>query len=546
MSAPPARLRCCDASGCRSVGSSALLAALEAARDGLGLTAEQLAIQPVGCLRLCSRGPLVAAEAADGSLALFGGVPRELAVDLVRQVAPLVTPAPASQPGTSSLAVHQIDPAHPFFALQRSVVLEGCGRVNPESIEEALAAGAYAQLQRCLLECTPEEVREQVKRSGLRGRGGGGYPTGLKWDTVALQPPGPRYVVCNADEGDPGAFMDRSVLESDPHRLLEGLAIAAFAVGASKGYVYVRAEYPLAIERVRLALRQARREGLLGEAIAGSTFSLHLEVRVGAGAYVCGEETALLHSIQGQRGTPRTRPPYPAQSGLWGAPTLINNVETLAAVPAILREGGDWYAAMGTEGSKGTKVFALSGSVANPGLVEVPMGTTLRTVVETMGGGVPDGSGIKAVQTGGPSGGCIPAALLDTPVDYESLLKLGSMMGSGGLVVMADTTSMPAVARHFMRFSVNESCGKCVPCRAGTVQLLQLLDRVVDHQATPADLQQLEQLCSMVKATSLCGLGQAAPNPVLSTLRHFRAEYEAACREPSECLSATHCQLPAS
>jgi bidirectional [NiFe] hydrogenase diaphorase subunit len=338
-------------------------------------------------------------------------------------------------------------------------------------------------------------------------------------------------VVCNADEGDPGAFMDRSVLEGDPHRLLEGLAIAAFAVGASQGYVYVRAEYPLAIERVRRAIRQARQEGLLGEAIAGSSFSLNLEVRVGAGAYVCGEETALLHSIEGQRGIPRTRPPYPAQSGLWGAPTLINNVETLAALPAILREGGAWFAAMGTERSKGTKVFSLSGAVANPGLVEVPMGTSLRTVVDTMGGGVPDGSPIKAVQTGGPSGGCIPAALLDTPVDYESLLELGSMMGSGGLVVMGESTSMPGVAQHFMRFSVNESCGKCVPCRAGTVQLLHLLDHFASRQATPADLEQLEELCQMVKATSLCGLGQAAPNPVLSTLRHFRQEYEAACGE---------------
>jgi bidirectional [NiFe] hydrogenase diaphorase subunit len=548
MSSATTRLRCCDASGCRSVGSTALIGALEAARDGLGLTAQAVTIQPVGCLRLCGRGPLVAADQADGTMDLFGGVPRELAADLVRQVAPAASPdrstAAPLLPQASPLAAHRIDPAHSFFSLQKSVVLEGCGRINPESIEEALAEGAYAQFRRCLLELTPEEVREQVKRSGLRGRGGGGYPTGLKWDTVALQPPGLRYVVCNADEGDPGAFMDRSVMEGDPHRLLEGLAIAAYAVGANKGYVYVRAEYPLAIERVRLAIRQARREGFLGEAIAGSSVALTLEVRVGAGAYVCGEETALLHSIQGQRGTPRTRPPYPAQSGLWGAPTLINNVETLAAVPAILREGGDWYAAMGTKGSKGTKVFALSGAVVNPGLVEVPMGTSLRTVVAAMGGGVPGGAAIKAVQTGGPSGGCIPAALLDTPVDYESLLELGSMMGSGGLVVMGESTSMPAVAHHFMRFSVDESCGKCVPCRAGTVQLLQLLDRVVNHQATLADLQQLEHLCQMVKHTSLCGLGQAAPNPVLSTLRHFRQEYEAACRQPTECLPVTHCPLP--
>ncbi|MFN9629174.1 MAG: NADH-ubiquinone oxidoreductase-F iron-sulfur binding region domain-containing protein [Cyanobacteriota bacterium] len=546
-----AQVRCCDASGCRGVGSQALLQALEASRAGLGLAADAVMIKPVGCLRLCGRGPLVAADGVDGSTELYGAVPLDLTDELVRRVAATPEAAPPAIPSAmtppsapSPLEAHRLDLAHPFFALQTSVVLEGCGRVNPESLEDALAAGAYATLGRCLLERTPEEVREEVKRSGLRGRGGGGYPTGLKWDTVALQPPGPRYVVCNADEGDPGAFMDRSVLESDPHRLLEGLAIAAYAVGASKGYVYVRAEYPLAIERMRLAIRQARREGWLGEGIAGSPFSLTLEVRVGAGAYVCGEETALLHSIQGQRGTPRTRPPYPAQSGLWGAPTLINNVETLAAIPAILREGGAWYGAMGTAGSKGTKVFALSGAVANPGLVEVPMGTTLRTVVEAMGGGLPNGTAIKAVQTGGPSGGCIPAALLDTPVDYESLLALGSMMGSGGLVVMGDTTSMPAVARHFMRFSVNESCGKCVPCRAGTVQLLHLLDRVVEHQATPADLELLEQLCQMVRRTSLCGLGQAAPNPVVSTLSHFRQEYEAACRPPSACIPADHCALP--
>ncbi|MFM7264936.1 MAG: NuoF family protein [Cyanobium sp.] len=542
-----ATLRCCAASGCRSAGGEALWAALQDAGAEAPVARNTVVLKAVGCLRLCGRGPLVAVEDAGGER-LYGGLRPEQATALVenaRRQALAVEPDPGRIPGPDPLAPWRLEQDHPFFALQRPVVLEACGRLDPESIDDALAHGAYAQLRRCRETLTPEQVRAEVRCSGLRGRGGAGYPTGLKWDTVALQPPGRRFVVCNADEGDPGAFMDRSVLEGDPHRLIEGMAIAAFAVGAQEGYVYVRAEYPLAIARLRHALAQARQRGLLGPGTAGAG-ALEIAVRVGAGAYVCGEETALLASIQGQRGTPRVRPPYPAQAGLWGAPTLINNVETLAAVPAILREGGDWYAAMGTKGSKGTKVFALSGSVANPGLVEVPMGTTLRTVVETMGGGVPDGSAIKAVQTGGPSGGCIPAALLDTPVDYESLLKLGSMMGSGGLVVMGDTTSMPAVARHFMRFSVNESCGKCVPCRAGTVQLLQLLDRVVDHQATPADLEQLEQLCSMVKATSLCGLGQAAPNPVLSTLRHFRAEYEAACREPSECLSATHCQLPAS
>ena len=520
--ARPCTIRCCSASGCRSAGSAALQEALEAAGEQAAAAGDAAAapqVKAVGCLRLCGLGPLVAVDATDGTSQLYGGV----------------TPAEASAllgPDRSALAARAIDGAHPFFTLQQPLVLEGCGWVDPCSIDDAIAHGSYRQLQRVLEQMTPEQVREQVKRSGLRGRGGAGYPTGLKWDTVALQPPGPRTVVCNADEGDPGAFMDRSVLESDPHRLIEGLAIAAYAVGAHQGYVYVRAEYPLAIERLRLALKQARSRGYLGAAVAGSSFALRLEVRVGAGAYVCGEETALLASIQGQRGTPRPRPPYPAQRGLGNAPTLINNVETLSAIPVILREGGAWYAAIGTAGSRGTKVFALSGAVRHTGLVEVPMGTSLRTVVERMGGGTPDGGTVKAVQTGGPSGGCIPGPLLETPVDYESLLALGSMMGSGGMVVMGEATAMPAVAHHFMRFSRNESCGKCIPCRAGTVQLEQLLERFVEQRAEPDDLVRLEELCTMVRATSLCGLGQAAPNPVLSTLRHFRGDYEAAIRNP--------------
>ena len=535
MSAAPALVRCCGASGCRSAGSVELQQALE--REASSCTAGTAPrIKTVGCLRLCGRAPMVAVDGVDGTTRLFGGLAAEQATALLQQNDPLLAP-------------HAIEATHPFFALQQPVVLETCGLVDPESIDDALAHGTYRQLKRVLAECTPQEVREQVKRSGLRGRGGAGYPTGLKWDTVALQPPGPRFAVCNADEGDPGAFMDRAVLEGDPHRLIEGLALAAFAVGAERGYLYVRAEYPLAIARLRLALKQARARGLLGAGIAGSRFNLRLEVRVGAGAYVCGEETALLASIQGQRGSPRPRPPFPAQQGLWGAPTLINNVETLAAIPAILRKGGDWYAAMGTAGSKGTKVFALSGAVERTGLVEVPMGTSLRTVVVAMGGGVPgaDGAdgGVKAVQTGGPSGGCIPAALLDTPVDYESLRALGSMMGSGGMVVMGETSSMPEVALHFMRFSRDESCGKCLPCRAGTVQLEQLLNRFVERRAVPADLARLEELCTMVGCTSLCGLGQAAPNPVLSTLRHFRAEYEAAFREPLICEPRNACHRPA-
>jgi len=412
------------------------------------------------------------------------------------------------------------------------VVLERCGRIDPDSLDEALAHGAYVQLRRCLQEGDPEAARAEIRRSGLRGRGGAGYPTGLKWDSVALQPPGPRWVVANADEGDPGAFMDRTLLEGDPHQLLEGLAIAAWAVGAERGYVYVRAEYPLAIARLRGALAAVEERGGFGAGLCGSGWPLRLELRVGAGAYVCGEETALLHSIEGGRGTPRPRPPYPAEHGLGGQPTLINNVETLAAVPAILREGGAWYAALADPacpGSRGTKVFSLSGAVVHTGVVEVPLGLPLRTVVESMGGGVPGGAAVKAVQTGGPSGGCIPGNRLDTPLDYEAMAAIGSILGSGGMVVLGPQTSMPGLARFFMGFCVNESCGKCLPCRAGTVQLAALLDRFVEQRAATADIAALEELCAMVKSTSLCGLGQAAPNPVLSTLRHFRGEYAAAC-----------------
>ena len=506
-----ARIRCCAASGCRAAGGQVLLQALEQARRDQGLAPGALPIKAVGCLRLCARGPLVALDAAEhgGKQRLYGAVPPERAPELVQ----LALAAHAAGNG-ASLATHGVDAEHPFFALQQPVVLEGLGLVDPESLDDALAQGTYRQLQRCRADGQPAQVRACIRRSGLRGRGGAGYPTGLKWDTVALQPPGPRVVVCNADEGDPGAFMDRAVLEGDPHRLLEGLAIAAIAVGAELGYVYLRAEYPLAIARLRLALQQLRQSGLLD--------GLDLQLRVGAGAYVCGEETALLASIAGGRGTPRQRPPYPAQQGLFGCPTLINNVETLAAVPAILRRGADWYAALGTGSSRGTKVFSLSGALPHTGLVEVPMGTSLRTVVETMGGA----SGVKAVQTGGPAGGCIPAALLDVPIAYETLADLGSMLGSGGMVVLPEGLPMPQLARYFMRFCVSESCGKCVPCRAGTVQLEHLLGRFCEGQGTADELQQLEQLCHMVQATSLCGLGQGAPNPVLCALRHFRHEFE--------------------
>ena len=518
---PIRRLRCCDASACRNAGGIALREALLAARAAAGLGEPALAIRAVGCLRLCGRGPLVAADGPAGSR-LWGGITPPLAEQLLAEV--------LEAGGADPLAPFRLDLNHPFFRLQKPVVLERCGLVDPDSLDDALAYGAYAQLRRCVRHLPPEAVRQEVRRSGLRGRGGAGYPTGLKWDTVALQPPGPRQVVANGDEGDPGAFMDRTVLESDPHRLLEGLAIAAWAVEALHGYVYVRAEYPLAIARLRSALDQVEARGGFGPALCGTPWPLRLELRVGAGAYVCGEETALMQSIEGRRGTPRPRPPYPAQRGLAGAPTLINNVETLAAIPAILREGGDWYAGLGV--GAGTKVFSLSGAVVNTGVVEVPLGTPLRTVVETMGGGVVGGLPVKAVQTGGPSGGCIPARHLDTPLSYEAMAALGSILGSGGMVVLGPETSMPALARFFMGFCVQESCGKCLPCRAGTVQLAALLDRVVEGRAAAADLEHLEELAAMVKATSLCGLGQSAPNPLLSTLRHFRAEYEAACAQP--------------
>jgi bidirectional [NiFe] hydrogenase diaphorase subunit len=406
------------------------------------------------------------------------------------------------------------------------VVCETSGRMDSESLEEYIAEDGYQALYQTLTEMAPVDVVQTITRSGLRGRGGAGYPTGLKWGTVAKMPAGQKYVICNADEGDPGAFMDRSVLESDPHRVLEGMAIAGYAVGASQGFIYVRAEYPLAVARLRKAIQQASKAGMLGSNIFGTSFDFKIDIRIGAGAFVCGEETALMASIEGKRGLPRPRPPYPAESGLWGRPTLINNVETYANVPGIIRRGAEWFAGIGTEKSKGTKVFSLTGKVRNPGLIEVPMGTPLRHIVEVMGGG-PESGKVKAVQTGGPSGGCVPESLLDTPVDYESLVKLGSIMGSGGMIVMDESTNMVEVAKFFMEFCMDESCGKCIPCRAGTVQMYRLLSKLTERRATRADLEQLVRLCEMVRETSLCGLGQTAPNPVLSTLRYFSGEYEA-------------------
>jgi bidirectional [NiFe] hydrogenase diaphorase subunit len=413
----------------------------------------------------------------------------------------------------------------PFFTQQKRVVLENSGRIDPERIEDYVAAGGYGALAMALTELSPPEIRGHIKASGLRGRGGGGYPTGLKWSNVAKMSSGQKYVICNADEGDPGAFMDRAVLESDPHRLLEGMALCAYAVGADRGYIYVRAEYPLAIKRLKLAIKQASRAGVLGRGICGTEFNFDIEIRLGAGAFVCGEETALIASIEGKRGQPRPRPPYPANYGLFGKPTCINNVETLANVPAIVREGGEWYASIGTEKSKGTKVFALAGSINNTGLIEVPMGMPLKEIIFDIGGGVSDGKQLKAVQTGGPSGGCIPEQFMDMHVDYESLAEVGSIMGSGGMIVMDETSDMVDVARFFMEFCMSESCGKCVPCRVGTWQMYELLDKIYKGEGTRQDLDLLKELCDVVKHTSLCGLGQTSPNPVLSTLKYFENEY---------------------
>jgi bidirectional [NiFe] hydrogenase diaphorase subunit len=505
----PIRLRVCTAAGCLSSNAHEVQKRLEEAVEHEGLK-EQVQVCAVGCMRLCCEGPLVQVD-PEGSL--FERVGPDQAASIVEEL----------KGGTT--AARRGDPGRSFFARQKTIVLEYSGEVEPERIESYIAAGGYHSLYEVVREMNPAEVIDAVIKSGLRGRGGAGYPTGLKWGMVAKNQGPHKYVVCNADEGDPGAFMDRSVLESDPHRVLEGMAIAAYAVGAELGYIYVRGEYPLAIRRLETGIRQARRLGLLGTQIFESPFNFRVDLRIGAGAFVCGEETALIASIEGRRGVPRPRPPYPAASGLWGMPTLINNVETFANIPPIIRSGPEWFAAIGTDKSKGTKVFALAGKIRNTGLVEVPMGTTLREIVEDIGGGAPDGGKIKAVQTGGPSGGCIPAEALDTPVDYESLVQLGSIMGSGGMIVMDESTNMVDVARFFMEFCMDESCGKCIPCRAGTVQLHRLLTKFIERKASADDLTQLEELCETVKFTSLCGLGQSAPNPVLSTLRFFRDEY---------------------
>ena len=505
------QIHVCTAASCLSMGSDKVLKAISDEVEA-SEHKECCKVKGVGCMGLCAAGPLVTVEPDE---VLYKKVQASDAPDIVASL------------GSEPVERLRVDTSLPFFARQQKIVLGNTGRIDPERIEEYIAEGGYEALAKVLTTMSPEDVIQEIMTSGLRGRGGGGYPTGLKWVTVAKAESDEKYVVCNGDEGDPGAFMDRAVLESDPHRIIEGMAIAGYAVGAQKGYIYVRAEYPLAIERLKKAIRQAQRMGLLGHEILHTPFSFNVEIRLGAGAFVCGEETALMASIEGRRGNPRPRPPYPADYGLWGKPTSIINVETLANIAPIIRNGGKWFAGIGTEKSAGTKVFALAGQINHVGLIEVPMGMTLREIIFDVGGGMPAGRQFKAVQTGGPSGGCIPAEYLDTPVDYDSLRALGSIMGSGGMIVMDDTSSMVDVARYFMEFSMDESCGKCIPCRVGTKQVYQLLGRILDGKATSADVVMLEELCDLLKNTSLCGLGQAAPNPVLATLRYFRDEYDA-------------------
>ena len=506
-------LRTCMSAGCMSSQADVIKKNLEAEVKAQDLEVE-VEVRRVGCMGFCGQGPLIGVDGLSAKEKLFEFVKPENAADIVGSL----------KGGACDVQVG--DPDHPFFAKQMRIVRANGGIVDPERIEDYIAIGGYKALHHALTEMQPAQVVEEVTKSGLRGRGGAGFPTGLKWGTVAKSAGAKKYIVCNGDEGDPGAFMDRSVLESDPHIVLEGMAIAAFAVGADQGYLYVRAEYPLAISRLQIAIKQAKALGLLGAGIFETPFNFNVDIRIGAGAFVCGEETALMASVEGKRGTPRPRPPFPAESGLWGCPTLINNVESFANISAIINKGSAWYAGIGTEKSKGTKVFALTGKIKNNGLIEVPMGIPLRQIIMEMGGGAPDGRQVKSVQTGGPSGGCIPADYLDTPVDYESLNKLGSIMGSGGMVVMDDSTNMVEIAKFYMEFCMEESCGKCIPCRAGTVQMFNLLEKITQRQAIARDLAKLEELCDMVKNTSLCGLGQTAPNPVISTLKFFRKEYE--------------------
>ncbi len=523
----------CGGTGCTSSGSVAVREELEKEIAAQGLASEVQVIQ-TGCFGLCALGPIVIINPDE---TFYSSVTVADVKDIVsehllkgRIVERLVYHETSEEAARVKNMVHSLSNTA-FYRKQKRVALRNCGVINPEDVDEYIATEGYQALGQVLTTMQPQEVIDVIKASGLRGRGGGGFPTGTKWQFAANQPAGKKYVVCNADEGDPGAFMDRSVLEGDPHAVLEAMAIAGYAIGADEGYIYVRAEYPIAIHRLEVALKQAREYGLLGENIFETGFNFDIQLRFGAGAFVCGEETALLTSIEGNRGEPRPRPPFPAVKGLFGKPTIINNVETYANIPQIILKGADWFSSMGTERSKGTKVFALGGKITNTGLVEVPMGTTLREIVEEIGGGVPNGKKFKAAQTGGPSGGCIPASLIDTPIDYDNLLSIGSMMGSGGLIVMDEDNCMVDIAKFFLEFTVDESCGKCTPCRMGTVRLLELLNKITSGNGEMEDLDRLEELCNYIKTGSLCGLGQTAPNPVLSTLRYFRDEYIAHVRD---------------
>ncbi len=517
----------CGGTGCTSSGSVSIQQAFADNIKANGLEDEVKIVQ-TGCFGLCALGPVVIVH-PDGtfySRVTVDDVAEICSEHLLkgRVVERLVyNDTGSDEPVHGNVALSDTT----FYKTQNRVVLRNCGVINPESIDEYIAMDGYAALGKVLTEMTPEDVIKVITDSGLRGRGGGGFPTGRKWALTAPNQADQKYVVCNADEGDPGAFMDRSVLEGDPHSLIEAMAIAGYAIGATEGYVYVRAEYPIAVARLQIAIDQAREYGLLGKNIFGSGFDFDLFIRLGAGAFVCGEETALMTSIEGNRGEPRPRPPYPAVKGLFGKPTVENNVETFANVPQIILRGAEWFASMGTERSKGTKVFALGGKIKNTGLVEIPMGTTLREIIEDIGGGIPNGKQFKAAQTGGPSGGCIPASLIDTPVDYDNLIAIGCMMGSGGLIVMDEDTCMVDMAKFFLEFTVDESCGKCTPCRVGTKRLLEKLEKITSGKGTLEDIDELEQLCYYIKNNSLCGLGQTAPNPVLSTLKFFRDEYVA-------------------
>ncbi len=520
------RFRCrilvCMSTPCISSGATAVQQALVEALKAAQLDTEVEAVA-TGCLGPCSRGPLVTIKAEGQEDVIYERVSAEDAPDIVaRHFKAAEAPALTEKVLPNDL---------PFFTKQMQIVLADSGVIDPERLEPYVARGGYAALAHALREMSPEEVCQEITKSGLRGRGGAGFPTGLKWDMVRKAVGERKYVVANGDEGDPGAYMDRTLMESDPHRVLEGMAIAGYAVGAEQGYIYVRGEYPLAGKRLEKAIRQAERRGLLGHRILESPFNFRIDIRMGAGAFVCGEETALMQSVMGRRGQPMPRPPYPAHKGLWQSPTLLNNVETFGNIAAIITKGAEWYASFGTEKTKGSKIFALAGKVNNTGLIEVPIGITLREIVYDIGGGIPGGKAFKAAQTGGPSGGCIPAEFLDVPIDYESLARLGSIMGSGGLIVMDETSCIPDVAKFFMEFCMDESCGKCGPCRGGTIQMYRMLEKITDGTADMDTIPKLEELCLMVKETSLCGLGQTSPNPIYSTLRYFRDEYEAHIRD---------------